>query len=412
MLAWLSPILVLGLVVFVHELGHFLAAKWAGVYAPRFSVGFGPALWRWRRGETEYVIAALPLGGYVRMASRDDETMALIEGGSPEGQGQGQGEGRGEGQGEGRGGEAGAVAVAGAPAVAANPPGWDPNAMVPFGPIPVPPDRWFESKKLYQRVVILLAGVTMNVLLTLGVSTGVYAWYGRPYVPAVIDSVVAGMPGALAGLEKGDSIASINGRPVKGWSELLTQVSASAGQPVQFGLIRRGEALSLTITPIAQDGMDAATGRKVSVGRVGVLPTDKVLREPIGLAAAAVGGWRATWSMAASVTGVVGGLFRGTVSVKNLGGPVAIARTSVAAARTGLESVWALIAFLSINLAILNLLPVPILDGGQVLMTMAESVKGKPFTIRTRENVMRVGLAAIVALFAVVMFNDIVALFR
>jgi regulator of sigma E protease len=406
MLAWLSPILVLGLVVFVHELGHFLAAKWAGVYAPRFSVGFGPALWRMRRGETEYVIAVLPLGGYVRMASRDDETMALIEGGSPEGKGQGQGEGTGQGQGEARGDGAGAASAA------VNPPGWDPNAMVPFGPIPVPPDRWFESKKLYQRIVILLAGVTMNVLLTLGVSTGVYAWYGRPYVPAVIDSVVTGMPGALAGLEKGDSITTIDGRPVKAWSELLTQVSASAGTPVRFGLLRRGEAQTLTITPIAQDGMDATTGRKVTVGRVGVYPKDNVQREPIGLAAAAVGGWRATWSMAGSVTGVVGGLFRGTVSVKNLGGPVAIARTSVAAARTGMESIWALIAFLSINLAILNLLPVPILDGGQVLMTMAESVKGKPFTIRTRENVMRVGLAAIVALFAVVMFNDLVALFK
>jgi len=400
MLAWLSPILVLGLVVFVHELGHFLAAKWAGVYAPRFSVGFGPALWRLRRGETEYVIAALPLGGYVRMASRDDETMALIEGGSPEGQGQG--EGTGQGQSEGRGTEAGGT----------TPPDWDPTAMVPFGPIPVPPDRWFESKKLYQRIVILLAGVTMNVLLTLGVSTGVYAWYGKPYVPAVIDSVVAGMPGAQAGLLKGDSVASIDGRPVKAWNELLTQVSASAGKPVRFGLVRGGEAISLTITPVAQDGMDASTGKKVTVGRVGVLPKDNVQREPIGLVDAAVGGWRATWSMAGSVTGVVGGLFRGTVSVKNLGGPVAIARTSVAAARSGLESVWALIAFLSINLAILNLLPVPILDGGQVLMTMAESVKGSPFTIRTRENVMRVGLAAIVALFAVVMFNDLVALFK
>ena len=116
--------------------------------------------------------------------------------------------------------------------------------------------------------------------------------------------------------------------------------------------------------------------------------------------------------MGSSVIGVVGGLFQGTISVKNLGGPVAIARTSVDAAKTGMESLWALIAFLSINLAILNLLPIPILDGGQVVMTVAESIKGSPFSVRTRENVMRVGLAAIVALFAVVMFNDLVALFR
>ncbi|MBI5600835.1 MAG: site-2 protease family protein, partial [Gemmatimonadetes bacterium] len=115
MIAWLAPILVLGIVIFVHELGHFLAAKWTGVYAPRFSLGFGPALWKHRRGETEYVLAALPLGGYVRMASREDETMAAIEGGKPEG------------------------ADAGVTADAEKPADWDENAMVPFGPKPVPP---------------------------------------------------------------------------------------------------------------------------------------------------------------------------------------------------------------------------------------------------------------------------------
>ncbi len=387
MLAWLAPILVLGLVVFVHELGHFLAAKWAGVYAPRFSVGFGPALFRFRRGETEYVIASLPLGGYVRMASRDDETMAAIEGGAPEGQGAGT-------------------------EPAEKPADWDPEAMVPFGPKPVPADRWFESKRLHQRVVIMLAGVTMNVLLTFGVSTGVIAWYGRPYLPAVIDSVIAGKPGAQAGLQKGDSIATVNGVAVKAWSDMQQIVRASAGKPLQVGVVRGGLPVPLTITPVAAEGAEVTTGRRVTVGQVGMFPKDDVRRERVGMIRATADGWRVTWGMAGSVVGVVGGLFRGTVSVKNLGGPVEIARTSVAAARTGLESVWALIAFLSINLAILNLLPIPILDGGQVLMTVAESVKGSPFSVRTRENVMRVGLAAIVALFAVVMFNDIVRLFR
>jgi regulator of sigma E protease len=137
-----------------------------------------------------------------------------------------------------------------------------------------------------------------------------------------------------------------------------------------------------------------------------------VERERIGLASAAVAGGQATWAMGTSVIGVLGGLVQGSISVKNLGGPVAIARTSVVAAKSGLESLWALIAFLSINLAVLNLLPIPILDGGQVVMNIAEAIKGSPFSIRTREVVMRIGLAAIVALFAVVMFNDIAALFK
>lgn len=394
MLAWLAPILVLGIVVFVHELGHFLAAKWTGVYAPRFSVGFGPALWKMRRGETEYVLAALPLGGYVRMASRDDETMALIEGGgSPEGTAKGQSE------------------VQGTEAQE-KPKDWDENAMVPFGPKPVPANRWFESKPLWARVVIMLAGVTMNVVLTLVVSTGVYSYYGRSYVPAVIDSVVAGMPARQAGLRQGDSIVAINGVKVRAWSDMLDTISASAGKPVTFDVQRNGAQLALTMTPVAQQGADPYTGKAVTVGRVGALPKNKVERERLGPVAAAGAGWHATWSMGGSVLGVLGGLLRGTISVKNLAGPVGIVRTSVVAARSGFESLWALIAFLSINLAILNLLPIPILDGGQVLMTIAESAKGSPFSLRTRENVMRVGLAAIVALFAVVMFNDLVALFR
>ena len=400
MLAWLAPILVLGLVIFVHELGHFLAAKWTGVYAPRFSLGFGPALWRKRRGETEYVLAALPLGGYVRMASRDDETMAMIEGGKPEGKAAVEGKGQGVVQGAGEG------------AAVARPADWDEEAMVPFGPKPVPPDRWFESKALWARVVILLAGVTMNVILTLVVSTGVFAYYGRSYVPAVIDSVVAGLPAEKAGLQKGDSIAAIAGVPVHSWADLQAAIVGSAGKPMIFDVVRSGVPLTVSMTPVAHQGADAATGRAVTVGRVGAFPMDHVARDRLGLVPAMSAGGRATWVMASSVVGVVGGLFRGTISVKNLGGPVAIARTLVAAARTGFESLWALIAFLSINLAILNLLPVPILDGGQVIMTVAETVKGSPFSIRTRENVMRVGLAAIVALFAVVMFNDLVSLFR
>ncbi|MHB1097339.1 MAG: RIP metalloprotease RseP [Gemmatimonadaceae bacterium] len=395
MIAWLAPILVLGIVIFVHELGHFLAAKWTGVYAPRFSLGFGPALWKRRHGETEYVLAALPLGGYVRMASREDETMAMIEGGKPESQVQGQGQGGVQGT-----------------EVAEHPADWDENAMVPFGPKPVPPERWFESKPLWARVVIMLAGVTMNVVLTLVVSTGVFSYYGRPYVPAVVDSLIMDMPAQRAGLLPGDSIASINGKQIHAWSDLLTTITGSAGKEVVLGVVRGGTPLTLTMTPVAQEGMEAATGKAVTVGRVGAYPKDQVERDPMNLAAASVAGWRATWAMGSSVIGVVGGLFQGTISVKNLGGPVAIARTSVNAAKTGMESLLALIAFLSINLAILNLLPIPILDGGQVVMTVAESIKGSPFSIRTRENVMRVGLAAIVALFAVVMFNDLVALFR
>src|SRR5579875_2379039 len=139
MLAWLAPILVFGLVVFVHELGHFLAAKAFGVYAPRFSIGFGPAVFRRRFGETEYRVGVLPLGGYVRMASRMDETASALEGGGEQQAPQAD---------------------------------QDPRALVPFGPRPVPEDRWFESKPFGARLVIMVAGVTMNLLLGWFINVG------------------------------------------------------------------------------------------------------------------------------------------------------------------------------------------------------------------------------------------------
>jgi regulator of sigma E protease len=380
MLAWIAPLIVLGLVVFVHELGHFIAAKLVGVYAPRFSLGWGTPLVRWRRhgSETEYVISALPIGGYVRMASREDETASMLEGGNEKV-------------------EAGAERGK----------HWDPEAMLPHGPRPVPANRWFESKHTWQRVFVLLAGVTMNAALTIGVSTGIFAVYGRAYVPAVVDSVVAGKPAQLAGLQKGDSIVALNGAPVRMWNDVLTGVSGSAGRPLRIDVQRGTERLTISVTPEERSAADPVTGKLERVGRIGAGPAGKLAREPIPLGESVASGWRATWAMAGSVVGVLGGLVRGTVSVSTLGGPIAIARTSVAAAKTGMEPLLTLIAFLSINLAVLNLLPIPILDGGQILMTLAEAVKGSAFSDRTRENLMRVGLAAIALLFVVVMFNDI-----
>lgn len=386
MLSWLAPVVVLGIVVFVHEFGHFLAAKIFGVYAPRFSLGWGKPLVRWRKAgtETEYVISVLPIGGYVRMASRNDETSAMLEGGNE-------------------------TVKEGAD----QDPHWDPEAMVPNGPKPVPADRWFESKPTYARVVILLAGVTMNAVLSIVVATGIFAVYGKRDAPTVIDTLVAGKPAQLAGIQRGDSVVSVNGVPMHSWTEIIAQVGNDTGHTVRFEIARGSQRLSFDIQPEAVEVKDPVTGAVRRVGKIGIgsFTTENVgshvVRVPMSFGESISAGWYATWEMAGSVVDVLGGLFRGTVSVKTLGGPIAIARTSVAAAKTGLESLFTLIAFLSINLAVLNLLPVPILDGGQVLITIAEGVKGSAFSDRTRENFMRVGLVAIGALFLIVMFNDL-----
>ena len=465
MLTIIAPLFIFGVVVFVHELGHFLAAKLVGVYAPRFSIGFGPALWRKRHGETEYIIAALPLGGYVRMASREDETMAMLEGGN----------------------EKDVV-----PAEAEKPKDWDPNGMVPFGPNPVPAHRWFESKNLAQRLFIMLAGVTMNAILAIVVSIALVASYGRTiintrtvggvrplaeapslktqiqvgdsitavdgkpvanwnevqraimagegstlslttnrgtitlpeagrklpdrnelavaidyFIPPVVDSVMPDWPAAKAGMLGKDSIVALNGVPVVSWSQMVETVNASPEKAVKFSLVRRGQPLDIEVIPRGVKLPDPITGKEREVGRVGVAPVAVGVREAIGAGEAVTLGTKATFAMGGAVLGVLKGLVTGQVSVSQLGGPIAIARASVAAAKSGFERLLELLAFLSINVAVLNLLPIPILDGGQILLNIAESAKGSAFSLRTREYIMRVGLVAIALLFALVMFNDI-----
>jgi regulator of sigma E protease len=380
MFSWLAPLLVLGLVIFVHELGHFLAAKWAGVYAPRFSLGWGKPLWSFRRGETEYCLSWLPIGGYVRMASREDETAAALEGGAE-------------------------VTAEGAPVERSK--HWDEHSMIPHGPLPIPPNRWFESKPLYKRLVIMLAGVFMNVVLAIVVSTGIFAYYGQGYITPVVDSVVVDRPAARGGMQSGDSIVAIDGNQIERWDEVLAAISAAPGREVTVTVVRAGAEVPLKITPEPTEVAGGPTGEPQVVGRIGVGAAQHVQRHPIPFTQAVSSGWNATWAMAGGVLQVLGGLFRGSVSVTQLGGPVEIIRTSVIAAQAGFESLWTLVAFLSINLAVLNLLPIPLLDGGQILLNVVESAIRRPLSAMAREWYARIGLVAILALFVTVTFNDL-----
>lgn len=460
MLALLAPVLVFGLVIFVHELGHFLAAKAVGVYAPRFSIGFGRPIFKFRRGETEYILAWLPLGGYVRMASRHDAETAFLEGGSEE-------------QSTRR----------------ADDPDYDPNAMIPFGPKPVPENRWFESKPLWARIVIMLAGVVMNAVLAVVVATALVSRQGRDIVPStvigsvhvpksapllaqlqtgdtirtingepvstwndvqrrimessdaiaittqrtslrlplgppdhltpdsildaitvyvapVIDSVVAEFPAAKAGLQPGDSIVSIDGRPLRVWTDMVDQVGPSAGKPLTFAFARHGTLDTVTITPKAVEEADPETGHARSVGKIGAVPRTPVVHERVPFIRAIGYGVSVTMSDAGAVFRVLHDIGSGKQSVRQLGGPIAITRAAVSAAESGIDVLFRLIALLSINVAVLNLLPIPILDGGQILINMLESAKGSPFSMRTREYILRFGLFAIALLFAIVMYND------
>ncbi|NUQ20031.1 MAG: RIP metalloprotease RseP [Gemmatimonadaceae bacterium] len=460
-LPWLGPLIVFGLVVFVHELGHFIAAKAFRVYAPRFSIGFGPALLRKRFGETEYVLASLPLGGYVRMASRDDETASALEGGNE------------------------------SEALPPEDPRYDPTALMPFGPHPVPAERTFEAKPLWQRLIIMVAGVTMNVVLAIVVMSAIAKSVGKstletrvvgrvdapawapqlgtaiatgdtivsvnghrvtswndflgtldetpdsmltiatnrgavsvaagaagskrrdeiegaiaPWSPPVIGAVTPGSPAARGGLQAGDTLLVVGGTPIRLWTDMTGIVSRSAGVPVAFTIKRGSTTRDLSIKPDSVP-LETTDGSHRYRGLVGIAPVDMARHEPISVPDAAKLGWNATWRSVGLVVGFLGNLVRGRVSVRELGGPIAITQASVNAAKSGVQELFALLAFLSVNLAVMNLLPIPILDGGQIVMNVAESVKGRPFSMRTKENFARVGLVAIALLFVVVMFNDI-----
>ena len=371
MLVWLAPVFVLGIVVFVHEFGHFLAAKAFGVYAPRFSIGFGPAIAKKRIGETEYRIGILPIGGYVRMASRLDETSAALEGG-------------------------GELAVEGE--------NLDPNQLVPFGSKPVPENRWFESKSLTARLIIMLAGVTMNVLLGFVINVSLVKIY--EHAPTTrLNQVLADQPAARGGLQKGDSIVAVNGAPVKAWEDFVAVIKSSSGSAVSVGVLRGNAPLTLAVTPVADTVTDPNTGLTTREGRIGIAAGQS--ENTVGMGRALADGGRATVDMATLVFTSLRRIVTRKTSVSELGGPILIATTSVQAARQGGSVLFYLISLLSVNLAVFNLLPVPILDGGQIVVQVVEAIRGQPLSDRARENVARIGLALILTLFVMVTFNDI-----
>ena len=372
---WLAPILVFGLVVFVHELGHFLAAKATGVYAPRFSIGFGPALWAHRWGETEYrspCYRSAATCAWHRAMTRPPRCSR-------------------------------AVPRRGADRKVHR----DPNAMIPFGPLPIPPDRWFESKPLSARLVIMFAGVVMNGVLAYVILAGVNLYYGRP-TPSdspVFDYVVSRIAGGGAGLTGGDSVVDVAGRPIVSWKDLVAHVAPYPGVPISITVMSHGAADAHRDTAgdtgyqsCDRCGADRREDRRRAAPRQ---PPPSHAR-----AAGVVAGVAHHRNMAGLIFREVHDLATRRASLSSLSGPVGIAKISVDAARNGLEVLWDLIAFLSINVAILNLLPIPILDGGQMLVNVLEAVKGRPFSLRTREYILRVGLVAIGALFLLVMFND------
>jgi regulator of sigma E protease len=451
LVAVVAGIVVIGVLIFVHELGHFLAAKAVGIAVLRFSFGLGPRTpIGVKVGETDYCLSWIPFGGYVKMAGLEEEgAPGALEGARKE--------------------------------------------------APVPPARTFDAKPLWARIVVILAGVTMNALFAVLVYAAVARAYGMPYDPTVtvssvdasrlplgaaalgslrpgdriaringdtvetwgdvqrglltapgsritldvagrsdpvlvdvsrsdeqaraalvaalqarhepvVGAVSPGQPARQAGLEPGDRIVSAGGQPVDSWEALVGTIEKSAGRALDLGVRRDGRELKLVVKPRATRVRDAASGETRVVGRIGIGLSLPVRR--MGWVASAREGLAQASRAGGLILFTLKGLVTGQVSPRDIGGPILVGQLSGEVVRLGFDAFLAFIAFFSVNLAILNLLPIPVLDGGHLVFLLVEGVRGRPLSLEQRQRLTQIGFFVLVGIMALALANDFLRLFK
>jgi regulator of sigma E protease len=364
-LGYLIPFLfVLTLVIFFHELGHFLVARWTGVKVLAFSLGFGPELvgFNDRRG-TRWRIAAIPLGGYVRFAGDDDGAstpdVAALDRMSPA----------------------------------------ERKSSFFFAPLP-------------SRAAIVAAGPIANFLLATVIFAAIFMSAGKSVTDAIIDEVEAGSPAAAAGFAPGDRVVSIDGEAIESFGDMQRVVETAAGRSLKVRIDRGGESVDLTATPQEREITDNF-GNKIRLGMLGLKRTtnaENVRLIRYGPVDAVVAGAQETWFQASRTLAYLGRMVVGRESTDQLGGPIRIAKTSGDFATLGFVALLHLAAILSVSIGLLNLMPIPLLDGGHLLFYGIEALRGRPLGPRAQEIGMRIGLAFVVMLMIFATWNDIVHL--
>jgi len=338
----------LGLLVFVHELGHFAVAKRIGVKVLRFSIGFGPILFSRQRAETEYAVSAMPLGGYVKMLGEDDEDEIVAE-----------------------------------------------------------PERAFATQTPLRRSAIVFAGPAMNFIFAFVVYALLFAIVGAEVASNEprVGGVAAGSPAEEAGLKMGDKVVAVDGQPTTTWEALAQTVRDSKGKPLVLSVDRDGQQVAITVTPKLRDSRTMFGEDRGQVYLIGIEASHDWQRvgplSALGMAAQQTA--TATYVVAQGLVLMV----QGRVPLRELGGPIAIARAAGQQARAGARYYLSMLAFLSINLGVLNLLPIPALDGGHLALFGVEALLGRPIRQRHRELAQQVGLLLLLSLMVFVFYNDI-----
>jgi regulator of sigma E protease len=352
----LSFLLVIGPLIFIHEMGHYLAGRWFGVKSDIFSIGFGKEIAGWTDKQgTRWKVGWLPLGGYVKFAgdmnpasTPSQEWLAL-------------------------------------PAEERN--------------------KTFQAKPVWQRFIIVAAGPLVNFLFAILVYIGIFASYGEPRTPPVIAAVSQGSAADRAGLEPGDRIEAINGTAIERFEDIAAYVRIRPGERLTLSVERKGRDIALPATPDAQTIRDNF-GNEAKVGLLGIAPSGRVI-EPLApheLVGASV---RQTVNTVQMMVVTLGQVVTGARSVKEMGGPLKIAQYSGQQASLGLIDFLWFMTIISINLGFINLLPIPLLDGGHLLFYLIEGVRRRPLKPEAQEWAFRTGLAALLALMIFVTLNDL-----
>ena len=365
LIGYVVPFLfVLTIVVFFHELGHFLVARWAGVKVLTFSLGFGPELFGFNdRHGTRWKVSAIPLGGYVKFFGDDTEastpsteTLAAMSDEERKGS--------------------------------------------------------FHHKKVGPRAAIVAAGPIANFILAIVIFTCLFTFFGKPSTTAQVDKIEVGSAAAAAGFQVGDIVTAIDGKAIGSFSDMQRIVSVHGGDKLAF-TIKRGDAImQLEATPEQRDVKDPF-GNSHRQGILGITRSTapgETLTEPVDPATALWLGVKETWFVIDRTLAYIGGVFTGREAASQVGGPLGIARISGQVATIGLAALIHLAAVLSISIGLLNLFPVPLLDGGHLLFYAVEAVRGRPLSERAQEMGFRIGLALVLMLMVFATYNDILHL--
>lgn len=350
-----SFIFVLGILIFIHELGHFLVAKKAGIRVEKFSLGFPPNIVARKIGDTTYCIGLLPLGGYVKMAGDN-----------------------------------------------------------PLEDTPRAPDE-FLSKSIKARAAVIFAGPFMNYILAIVVTFCLFAFAGGKFITdpdrVMIGEVLPDSPAELAGLQPGDQIISIDGYFVSSFDSLRFRVYAKPGEAIDLVWLHGNDTLTASPVTAVKRGRNRE-GEVDSIGQLGFTQQQTQGREQYSLGGALVHAINDThWKLAATAY-FLKDFITGKISSKAIGGPLFIAQLSGEQASRGAYALFNLIALLSVNLAVLNVLPIPILDGGHLVFLAIEKIRGKSLSIKARTWAQQVGMVAILGLLVMVTYNDILRVVR